>query len=318
MTNTITAREYYGGIVAVDSGMYGREMAACYLLETGDQVALIEVGSNHSARRILHVLERRGWGPQQVSHIIVTHVHLDHAGGAGSLMQTLPDATLVVHPYGLRHLVDPTRLEAGTRAVYGDEEYDAVYGHLVPVPEDRSLVMQDGDTLDVGNRKLMFRDTPGHARHHFCVWDPQTRGWFTGDTFGVSYRDTDTDQGAFIFPTTTPIQFDPPALIASIERLMEASPEYMYLTHFGRVGNTPRLAKQMIKSILKLVDIAETNAQSPTRKTDIEQDMFHWLEKESRAHGVTLPDDELKAVLMPDVELNTQGIEYWLDHKKPQ
>jgi glyoxylase-like metal-dependent hydrolase (beta-lactamase superfamily II) len=311
----ITSREYEGGVVAVDSGLFGREMAACYLLESVEQVALVEVGCNFSASRILGTLQRRGWQPHQVSHIIVTHVHLDHAGGAGTLMQALPDAKLVVHPRGMRHMVDPSRLEAGTRAVYGDAAYEIQYGHLIPVPEERVLVMEDGDALKFGERELMFRDTPGHARHHFCVWDEQTRGWFTGDTFGLSYRDLDTPRGPFVFPTTTPIQFDPPALIESINRLMEKSPRYMYLTHFGRVGETPRLAEDLIRSVSKLVEIAERFKRSATRRQDIEHAMLEWLVQETRAHGVIMPQEKLVPFLRMDVELNTQGIEYWLDHR---
>lgn len=312
---TITAREYSGGILAVDSGLFGREMAACYLMESGDQVALVEVGCNFSSGRILGTLERRGWQPHQVSHIIVTHVHLDHAGGAGTLMRALPEARLVVHPRGVRHMIDPSRLEAGTRAVYGDAAYEAQYGHLIPVPEERVLVMEDGDTLLVGERELLFRDTPGHARHHFCVWDEHTRGWFTGDTFGLSYRDLDTAQGPFIFPTTTPVQFDPPALIESINRLMEKSPQYMYLTHFGRVGDITRLAENMIRGVHKLVELAERHANSTNRKSDLEADMLDWLVQATRAHGVVMPQEKLVPFLMLDVALNTQGIEYWLDHR---
>ncbi|HLF30886.1 MAG TPA: MBL fold metallo-hydrolase [Xanthomonadales bacterium] len=312
---TITAREYGGGIIAVDSGLLRREMAACYLLETPRQVALIEVGCNSSASQILGALERRGRHAQEVSHIIVTHVHLDHAGGAGTLMKALPEATLVVHPRGARHLVDPAQLEAGVRSVYGDEVYDAQYGHLVPVPEERVRIMQDGDTLTVGNRELLFRDTPGHARHHFCIWDQQTRGWFTGDTFGISYRQLDTVRGPFIFPATTPVQFDPQALIASVNLLMEQSPRFMYLTHFGRVGDTWRLAEDMIRGIRKLVELAERYARSPTRRQEIETGMLDWLLQSARAHGVDMSQERLVGFLQMDVILNTRGIEYWLDHR---
>lgn len=320
MTKSITAREYYGGIIAIDSGMFRREMAACYLLETPGQVALVEVGCNASASRILTTLKRRGWRPEQVSHIVVTHVHLDHAGGAGTLMQALPDATLVVHPRGARHLVDPSRLEAGARAVYGDAEFDALYGSLVPVPGERVQIMEDGDTLSVGDRELLFLDTPGHANHHFCIWDQQTHGWFTGDTFGISYRDLDSENGPFIFPTTTPVQFDPPALIASIERLMEKSPRFMYLTHFGRVGDDTggdirRLAAKMIHGVRQFAAMGERHASSATRQADIENDMRAWLVAETRSHGVKLPDERLLQVLEGDVSLNTQGIEFWLDHR---
>jgi len=311
----VAAREYPGGVVAIDSGIVRREMAACYLLETPRQLALIEVGSNYSAERILAVIRHRGWAPEQVSHVIVTHVHLDHAGGAGRLMQALPEATLVVHPRGARHLVDPSRLEAGTRAVYGDEAYEAMYGSLIPVPEDRMRIVADGERLLVGERELMFADTPGHARHHFCVWDQLTRGWFTGDTFGISYRELDTAAGHFLIPTTTPIQFEPEALIASVGRLMAMSPEYMYLTHFGRVRVTQGLAEDMIAGVRLLVAIAERRATSDQRTTDIQNDILaHWVAA-ARKHGVTLSEERLVNVLWDDVQLNTQGLEYWLDHR---
>ena len=318
MTIELTAREYEGGIVAIDSGQIRREMAACYLLEASDQVALIEVGSNTSAKRILEVLERRSWVPEQVSHVIVTHIHLDHAGGAGSLIQALPNATLLVHPRGERHMVDPSKLEAGTRAVYGDKAFDSMYGHLIPIPQHRVQVVSDGDTYMVGNRPLTFIDTPGHARHHFCVWDQQTQGWFTGDTFGLSYRDLDTAKGPFIFPTTTPVHFDPQALIASIGRLMEKKPRYMCLTHFGRVADTERLAENLISAVHTLVEIAEKHAGSSSRKSDIEKEMLDWLMKCAREHGVSLSDIALTNVLISDVRLNTMGIEHWLDHREQE
>jgi len=315
MTRNITAREYEGGVIAVDSGMLRREMAACYLLETPVALALVEVGSNHSAHRILEVMKLRGWRPEQVSHVIVTHVHLDHAGGAGKLMQALPNATLVVHPRGAPHMIDPARLEAGARAVYGDEEYERTYGSLVPVPRERVRIMEDGDTLTVGERELFFLDTPGHARHHFCVWDEQTRSWFTGDTFGISYRDFDTEKGAFVFPTTTPVHFDPEALVISIERLMARSPEFMYLTHFGRVGDTRRLAGEMKAAVRALSEMGEKHAESRTRRQDIENEMLAWMVGGLRTHGVTMQNSDLLHILRPDISLNTQGIEYWLDHR---
>jgi glyoxylase-like metal-dependent hydrolase (beta-lactamase superfamily II) len=315
MTDCITALEYEGGIVAIDSGMFRPQMAACYLLETGNAVALVEVGNNASADRILKVLEARGRSPEEVSHIIVTHVHLDHAGGAGELMRRLPEAKLVVHPRGARHMIDPSRLEASARAVYGDEEFDAQYGTLIPVPEDRVVIMEDGDSLSVGSRRLEFIDTPGHARHHFCVWDAATEGWFTGDTFGLSYRELDTDNGEFIFPTTTPIQFDPPALHASIDRMLEKSPRNMYLTHFGRVQDVTRAAVDLKAAIDSFVEFAESHADSADRTRAIETAMTEWLVEGVRKHGVTLPEEQLMTVLRGDIVLNTQGIEFWLDHR---
>ncbi len=314
-TASTTARQYDGGITAVDTAQVRREMAAGYILQTSSQVALIEVGTNASADHILRMLQQLGRQPDDVSHIIVTHVHLDHAGGAGRLMQALPQARLVVHPRGARHLVDPSRLEAGARAVYGDEAFDAMYGSLVPVPEERVSVMADGDSLSVGGRRLEFMDSPGHAKHHFCIWDEVTRGWFTGDTFGISYRDLDTHNGPFVFPTTTPVQFDPPALIASVRNMAERKPDYLYLTHYGRVAFSQRLADDMIAGVEKLVEIGEAHATAKDRKQRIQSDMTDWLMAGCEAHGVRLPKQRLHEVLDDDVDLNTQGIEFWLDHR---
>jgi glyoxylase-like metal-dependent hydrolase (beta-lactamase superfamily II) len=184
----ISVMEYEGGVNAIDADFHREHMAACYMVEAESEVAFIEVGTNSSTPRLMKVLENRGWQPEDVSLVIVTHVHLDHAGGAGSLMQLLPNATFLVHPYGARHMIDPAKLEAGARGVYGDELFDKTYGKLIPIEEHRLRIMEDGDEITFGNRQLRFMDSPGHARHHFCVFDSLTNGWFTGDTFGLSYR----------------------------------------------------------------------------------------------------------------------------------
>ena len=316
MNDCITALEYAGGITAIDSGMVRPQMAACFLVETGSAVAVIETGNAASPDRILKVLKSRGRRPEEISHVIVTHVHLDHAGGAGTLMQRLPQATLVAHPYGARHLIDPSKLEASARAVYGDKKFDEMYGTLLPVPEERVIVMENGDQLQVGGRQLSFMDAPGHARHHFTIWDEATRGWFTGDTFGLSYRELDTVNGAFIFPTTTPIQFDPEALLASIDRMMEKKPACMYLTHFGRVLEIEKLAGDMRSSVQEYVELGERYLASENRTQSIEEAMMDRLFERARAHGVTLGEDELRETFAGDVILNTQGIEFWLDHRR--
>lgn len=315
MRSTPQSTEYDGGVVAVDSGYNRPNMAACYLIEGEGAVAIIETGTNDSVPRLMKALEQRGWTAEQVSHVIVTHVHLDHAGGAGAMMQACPNALFVVHPRGARHMIDPSKLEASVRQVYGDEIFDRDYGTLLPIPAERVLEMEDGATLEVGGRVLEFRDTPGHARHHFCIWDEATRGWFTGDTFGLSYRELDTRQGPFTFPTTTPIQFDPGALKRSIEKLMQRQPDWMYLTHFGRVGDTPRLAGELLTRIDEFVAIAEHYSDAEDRGKVIAAAMLDGLEDAARAHGVVMSSEEFRAVVAVDVKLNTQGLEFWLDHR---
>ena len=314
MNECITALEYEEGVTAIDSGMVRPQMAACYLLETGSAVAIIETGNAASPDRIFKVLQSRGRRPDEISHVIVTHVHLDHAGGAGTLMQRLPQAALVAHPYAVRHLVDPSKLEASARAVYGDAKFDEMYGSLVPVAEERVVVMEDGDEIRVGGRRLEFMDAPGHARHHFTIWDEQSAGWFTGDTFGLSYRELDTASGPFIFPTTTPIQFDPEPLIGSIDRMMAKDPACMYLTHFGRVRDVERLADELREEVRGYASLGERFESADDRTQKIEESMMDRLFERARAHGVTLDEDTLREVFAGDVILNTQGIEFWLDH----
>jgi len=311
----ISVIEYEGGVLAIDAGFVREHMAACYMVEAESGVAFIEVGTTSSTPRLMKVLERRGWQAEDVRYVIVTHVHLDHAGGAGSLMQLLPNATFLVHPYGARHMIDPSKLEAGARAVYGDEMFDRIYGELIPVPEDRVRIMADGTTASLGERQFEFLDTPGHARHHFCVHDSQTNGWFTGDTFGLSYREFDTANGAFLFPTTTPIQFDPIALKESVARLMARQPDFMYLTHYGRVGDLQGPAKMMTDGVDQLVTFAERYKDDDQRTQKIEAAIGDWLISGAKAHGVTMAEEICYELLKTDIVLNTQGIEFWLDHR---
>jgi len=311
----ISVTEYSGGVNVIDADFHREHMAGCYLLEAESEVAFIEVGINSSTPRLMKVLKDRGWKPEDVSYVIVTHVHLDHAGGAGSLMQLLPNATFLVHPYGARHMIDPSKLEAGARAVYGDALFDSVYGKLIPVEEQRVRIMEDGDSITFGNRQLSFMDTPGHARHHFCVYDSLTNGWFTGDTFGLSYREFDTQNGAFLLPTTTPIQFDPEALKESVRKLIANKPDYMYLTHYGRVDDVPRLAEVMINGVDTLAGFAEKYKDEDSRRQKIETAMGDWLMAGLEKHGVSLDKDRCMELLAADIKLNTQGIEFWLDHR---
>jgi glyoxylase-like metal-dependent hydrolase (beta-lactamase superfamily II) len=293
-------------------------MAACYLLEGENEVAVVETGTNKSTPRLLHTIEKRGWSPKDVRYVIVTHVHLDHAGGAGSLLRECPNATLLAHPRGVGHMVDPARLEAGSRAVYGDAIYDTLYGTLVPVPEARARAMEDGERVRLGSRTLRFIDTPGHARHHFCVHDSLTNGWFTGDTFGLSYREFDTENGAFMIPTTTPVQFDPVALRASIHRLMEVNPDCMYLTHYGRLDEVEPLAQKMLDGVAAFAAIGEGFEDDPDRNPKIEAGIRDWLLAGLRAHGVALPEAQCLHLLENDIRLNAAGIVCWLDYRKRQ
>ncbi|HUO81557.1 MAG TPA: MBL fold metallo-hydrolase [Gammaproteobacteria bacterium] len=301
------------GITAIDTGYLRPRMAASHLVVDGGRAAFVDTGTSHSLPRLLGALERAGLTRQAVDYVFVTHVHLDHAGGAGALMQALPEATAVVHPRGARHLVDPTKLVAGTKAVYGEQAYAELYGELPPIPRPRIHTVEDNDRLWLGERELVLIHTEGHARHHYCIYDPRSRGMFTGDSFGVSYRELDTATGAFIFPTTTPVHFDPPAAHASIERILSYDPRACYLTHYSEVTGVRRLARDLHDCLDAFVGMAQRYAGSVDREGRLRAAMFDFLSARLDEHGFAGDAASRHAVLDADIALNVQGIEFWLD-----
>ena len=304
------------GITCIDTG-YGRPLlAACYLLESDSMLAFVDTGTSHTVPRALEVLQEKGFTPEQVRYVIPTHVHLDHAGGAGAMMEVFPNASLVIHPRGARHMIDPAKLIAGVKAVYGEDGYQQHFGKLIPVAEDRVIVADDGFRLNLGKRKLTFIDSPGHAQHHFCIHDELSNGIFTGDTFGLSYREFDTEKGPFVFATTTPVQFDPVAWNHTLDRLMTLQPERFYLTHFSAIPADPALAEQLRYSIKAFVDIALTaQANSDKPREEMMRQMEKLLMAGLREHGCQLPDAQCRELLNGDIDLNTQGLEVWLSRQ---
>ncbi|NUZ05246.1 MBL fold metallo-hydrolase [Piscinibacter koreensis] len=300
------------GIHVVDTGFHRPRFDASYLIIENGRAAFVDAGTNHSVPRLLEALDALGLARDAVDFVIATHVHLDHAGGVGLLMRELPGARLVVHPRGARHLVDPSHLVKGAEAVYGADEVRRSYGEIVGVARERVVETADGMTLELAGRPLVFIDTPGHAMHHHCVWDAASCGWFTGDTFGLSYREFDTAVGAWIMPTTTPVQFQPEALRHSVERMLSHGPEAMYLTHFGRVGDVPRLAALLLDQLDEMVAAAKALEPGPARKDALRQRLAQIHLGSLRSHGVTLDESTIRDLLELDLELNAQGIDIWL------
>lgn len=303
-------------ITLIDTGYLRPGFAASYLVTERGRAAFVETGTRHSVPRLLQALHAKGLHPHDVDYVIVTHVHLDHAGGAGELMRHLPNARLIVHPRGARHMIDPVRLVAGTTAVYGEEKMHAYYGDVVPVSAERIMAAWDGYSVALNGRPLLFLDTPGHARHHVCVLDERSRGIFSGDTFGLSYRAFDTANGPFIFPTTTPVQFDPDAMHASIDRLMGYNPAIMYLTHFGPVSDLPRLASDLHHWVDRFVRLARSVADGgDQRHARLVHGLTDGLLAGVKAHGCACDREQCLELLEADVELNAQGLGVWLDSK---
>lgn len=300
------------GIVVIDTGFVRPRFDAAYLMVENGRAAFVDTGPNDAVPRLLAALQAQGLEPGDVDYVIPTHVHLDHAGGAGLLMQQVPNAKLLIHPRGARHMIDPTALMEGVRAVYGREVADRDYGELVPVPEARVVTTSDGMVVELGGRPLRFMDTPGHAKHHHCIWDEASRGWFTGDTFGIAYPELYTPRGPYVVPATAPVQFDQAALHDSVARLLRASPTFMYLTHYGAVTHPEPLAVQFLAQVDAMASTARQLLNAPNRHDQLKRAFADIYIQELRRCGATQPESFLREVLATDIELNAQGLGAWL------
>ena len=306
--------DYGYGISAVDSGFLRPWLAAVHLIVECDRAAIVDTATNASVPRVLAALADKGIAPEQVDYVILTHIHLDHAGGAGLLMARLPNARLCVHPRGVRHMVDPSRLIEGTIAVYGEQHTRAVYGDILPVAEERILVAGEGTAIKLNDRRLDFIDTPGHARHHVCVHDSRSNHVFAGDTFGLAYRELEVDGRRSVFPTTSPVQFDPQELHRSVDRIRALAPAAVYVTHFGQVCDIERLGADMHRLIDAHVAAAREHRDcGGERHEGLKRSIERIVLAEGERQRWALGRDRILELFALDIELNAQGLAIWLD-----
>jgi len=306
------------GISTIDTGFLRPGFDASNLIVEGQEAAFVDVGTSHAVPVLREVLRQKNISPEDVKYIIVTHIHLDHAGGAGVFLKYLPNARIVVHPRGARHLISPERLVKGSIAVYGEKTFRSYFGDVVPIAQDRVIEATDECRLFLNGRELLFLDTPGHARHHICLVDEKSQGIFTGDTFGLSYREFDTIQGSFIFPATAPVHFDPEKMHETTDLLLSFQPQKMYLTHFGCVTNISKLADDLHERIDHYVALAQNVNRHNNKKRHqaLLEAMEKFLCSQIQAHGCHLTKEQIMKVLNPDLMLNVQGLEVWLDRNR--
>ncbi len=310
MQNAVTSLD--GNIYQIDTGYHRPGLAACYVMIEGGRAAIFDTGVEHSVTTILAALDKEGLSGEDVEYIVPTHVHLDHAGGAGRLMQECKNARMIIHPRGARQMIDPAKLIAGAEAVYGREALLRSVGEIVPVDAERVIAADDGYRFRLTDRELVIVDTPGHARHHFCIWDEGTRGFFSGDTFGVVYPELCSGDEGFIFPPTTPVQFDPEAWHASIDQLMAWRPECMYLTHFGRL-DTPLYYVQDLHR--RIHDLADTAMACKRDASSLATSVGAYMDLELDRHGCQLDETGRKRIMELDMGLIVQGLEVWLSRQ---
>jgi glyoxylase-like metal-dependent hydrolase (beta-lactamase superfamily II) len=305
--------DYHNGIYAFDAGYVRPLLAAIHLIESDGRAAFVDTANFEVMPQALAALAARGIGPECVDFVILTHIHLDHAGGAGVMMEAFPNARLVVHPRGARHMIEPTKLMAGVEGVYGKERARRMYGTLLPIPAERIVEAHEGTVLRLGSRELLCIDAPGHARHHIAIVDRQSSGIFTGDTFGISYRELDVDGRPLIFPSSTPVQFDPDEMRASIERVLSYNPDAVYLTHFSRLAPPAELGREVLRLLDRYVEIALAASAEEDKNAAIRDGLTALLLDEAHRHGCRLSDEEILEIWHLDLELNAQGLAFWLE-----
>lgn len=313
MLKTLPSSEIY----TVDALYYEPELASIHVIRSQDRIAIIDTGTQYSVPQVQSCLNELGLSFEHVDLIILTHIHLDHAGGAGALMALCANAQLVVHPKGARHMADPSKLIQGATAVYGEQQFAKLYGEISPIDEKRICQVNDGDTLKLAGRKLTFIDTPGHANHHHCIIDHQTNSVFTGDTLGVAYTALRNEHGAFVMPTTTPVQFNPEALHASIDKVMSFSPQTLYLTHYSALKPNARMIAGLHEQIDDFVMLTQKAADSDENFSQIlNHDILEYLVRRCLNELNDINEDIVRKWLKLDAELNAQGLVHWWQHKR--
>ena len=294
------------------------EFAAAYLLEDRGELAFVETNTSAALPRLLAALERSGATPAQVRYVIVTHIHLDHAGGAGALMAVCPEATLLAHPRAAPHAVDPARIIAGARKVYGDEVFAQLYGEVLPVAAERVRALEDGARVELGGRELSFLHTRGHANHHFCVHDEQASAVFTGDAFGLLYPALQRGE-VLCLASTTPTDFDAEAAHESVDRVIATGATRIFPTHFGEHRELERAAAQLHRQLDRYAAIVD-EADSSGRAQE-ELDRYCLDETEAL---ITRELDEVglggeasaRALLDVDIRLNAQGLAFAVQKRR--
>lgn len=292
------------------------EGAAAFLMLEGDEAAFVETNTAHAWPHLLAALEANGRSPADVRWVFVTHAHLDHAGGAWRVIEACPNATLVAHPRAAPHLIDPTKLVASAKGVYGEAVFAELYGDLQPIPANRVKIVADGETLRWGSRTLTFLHTRGHANHHYVLFDPTTSSVFTGDAFGIAYPAVQ-HMRPWVFPSTSPTDFDGPAAIESVARIVATGARRAWLTHFGELTDLPTIAASLTEQLehwtTVVVDADERGLAGDELAAHMAAVVGEHFDAAAQAHGVPAGGRSLLAL---DVDLNAQGLAFAVEKSR--
>lgn len=301
--------------ITIDTKYTGRdELAAAYLVIDSGKAAFVDTNTAHALPLMLGALSDAGLSPEDVEYVIITHVHLDHAGGAPALMEACPNATLLAHPRAAPHMIDPSKLVASAKQVYGEQSFMELYGELGRVPESRVRVMEDGEELAFGERNLTFLYTRGHANHHFSIYDDRADAVYAGDAFGLVYPWAQGDgDDVFAIISASPTDFDAAAAHEALDIIRGTGCETVYLGHFGATTALEEVAGMLGKQLDAYASMIERADQSDVSNEDL--DAFMKREVDAMFAGLfeRFPAAErMREGLSLDMKLNADGVAFAL------
>ncbi len=298
-------------VITIDCLYRRPRHAASFLMIENGEAAFVETNTVHAVPLLLDALIQDGVAPGQVRHVIVTHIHFDHAGGVSVLLDHCPNATVICHPRAQRHLVDPSRLIESARRVYGEELFERLYMPMHAIEESRVRSVDDGAQLVFGGRNFTFAHTRGHANHHMCIHDSKTGGVFTGDAFGVEYDDRRTGGRPFLLCTSAPTDFDPGEALASVGKIMAFHPPRLFLTHYGELTDVKAAEAVIRESIGRLAAVAQAAADLSVHGEELyafcAAGMRKAVQDQADACGVTLTKAD-RAAFESHIDVNAQGL----------
>ena len=304
--------EIANNIVVIDTHFHRDRFCASHLIRENGKAAFIDVGSAVSIPYLLRALDKLNLHTSDVRYIMLTHIHLDHAGGAGILMEHCPNAHLWVHSKGLRHMVNPEKLISASKSVYGETRFSQMYGHIPTIPSEKVSPMKDGMIIDFEGRELHVMDTPGHAQHHCCIRDPKSNGIFVGDTMGMAYPELQvTGHPPFQIPITSPAAFDPHALEKSINRLQSMNPSLYYIAHFGPIPAHSESVQSLQSLIRQHLEIGRVMDDDTNYATIVPQLRDLYYQAYCSQPGRIMDQEQFNHVLEFDLDLNAQGLAVW-------
>jgi glyoxylase-like metal-dependent hydrolase (beta-lactamase superfamily II) len=298
--------EVADGVTAIDTFYGGRERYTAAYLLYGNEPSIVETGPTTSVPHVVAGLERLGVGPGDLAHIVLTHIHLDHGGGAGTLCERFPNATVWVHELGAPHLAEPDRLVASATRVYGELQMTSLFGPVAPVPAQRIRSVSDGDVIELGDRSLFAASTPGHAKHQVALVDSISGAVFTGDALGIHPPDIPV-----LRPATPPPDYDLELAVRSIERIRSLAGELLLFSHFGPVTEVDRICDLAVK---RFCDWTEAVRVAMDRTSDLDE-IVKLLDEEAKRDvetGSQAPLDLGRLEILSGVRINAMGIlRYW-------